>query len=201
MSSPLAPSLRRVAFLSTYPPRLCGIATFAANLHAAIAGAAPELECFALAMSDGTGRRDLSAGGPPGDPRGRCRRLSCARPTFWPMPTPTCCRCSMSTASSAAPTEPYLLAAAGAGADARGHDPAHGARATDGRAAPRHGRDRPPLGAPRGDDPALPGCPGGGARRADGARGAGAARHSRYAAPGPGAHTRASSAPRAARCC
>ena len=54
MSSILAPSLRRVAFLSTYPPRLCGIATFAANLHAAIAGADPELECLALAMSDGT---------------------------------------------------------------------------------------------------------------------------------------------------
>ena len=55
MSSPLAPSLRRVAFLGTYPPRLCGIATFASTLRAAVAGAAPEIECFALAMSDGTG--------------------------------------------------------------------------------------------------------------------------------------------------
>ena len=55
MSSSLAPPLRRVAFLGTYPPRLCGIATFASNLRAAVAGAAPEAECFALAMSDGTG--------------------------------------------------------------------------------------------------------------------------------------------------
>src|SRR6478736_3190524 len=54
MSSILAPSMRRVALLSTYPPRQCGIATFASNLHAAIAGADPELECLALAMSDGT---------------------------------------------------------------------------------------------------------------------------------------------------
>lgn len=54
MSSILAPSMRRVALLGTYPPRQCGIATFAANLHAAVAGADPELECLALAMSDGT---------------------------------------------------------------------------------------------------------------------------------------------------
>ena len=54
MSSILAPSMRRVALLSTYPPRQCGIATFASNLHAAIAGADPEGECLALAMSDGT---------------------------------------------------------------------------------------------------------------------------------------------------
>ena len=54
MISSFAPSLRRVAFLGTYPPRLCGIATFAANLRAAVAGAAPDVDCFALAMSDGT---------------------------------------------------------------------------------------------------------------------------------------------------
>ncbi len=50
-----APRLRRVAFLGNHPPRLCGLATFTADLRSAVAGAAPEADCFALAMTDRAG--------------------------------------------------------------------------------------------------------------------------------------------------
>ena len=44
---------RRFAFLGTYLPRVCGIATFTSDLCEAVAAAsARETECFAVAMSD-----------------------------------------------------------------------------------------------------------------------------------------------------
>jgi glycosyltransferase involved in cell wall biosynthesis len=46
-------SLRRVAMLGNHLPRQCGIATFTTDLSEAIASAAPELDCFVLAMNDG----------------------------------------------------------------------------------------------------------------------------------------------------
>lgn len=52
MTSP-AVSLRRLAFLGNHPPRVCGLATFTGDLRAAVASAAPDAECFALAMTDG----------------------------------------------------------------------------------------------------------------------------------------------------
>lgn len=55
MSLSDAPSLHRVAFLGNHPPRVCGIATFTADLRTAVAEAAPEAECFTLAMTDGAG--------------------------------------------------------------------------------------------------------------------------------------------------
>ncbi len=55
MSGPPGPSLRRVAFLGNHPPRLCGLATFNADLRSAVAGAAPDADCFALAMTDRAG--------------------------------------------------------------------------------------------------------------------------------------------------
>jgi len=44
--------LRRVAILSTYLPRRCGIATFATSLSEALAVAAPETDVLAIAMND-----------------------------------------------------------------------------------------------------------------------------------------------------
>lgn len=49
---PANPPIHRVAFLGNHPPRVCGLATFTADLRAAVAGAAPEADCFALAMTD-----------------------------------------------------------------------------------------------------------------------------------------------------
>jgi glycosyltransferase involved in cell wall biosynthesis len=45
----------RIAFLGDYPPRLCGIATFTADLCEAIAAAAPESACYAGAVNDRAG--------------------------------------------------------------------------------------------------------------------------------------------------
>ena len=45
----------RIAFLGDYPPRLCGIATFTADLCEAMAAAAPGAECFAGAVNDRAG--------------------------------------------------------------------------------------------------------------------------------------------------
>src|SRR5689334_8105581 len=46
-------TLHRVAMLGNHLPRQCGIATFTTDLSAAIAAAAPDLDCFVLAMNDG----------------------------------------------------------------------------------------------------------------------------------------------------
>ena len=50
-----AKSLRRIAFLGTHLPRICGVATFTADLRAAVALAAPETECMVAAMTDDAG--------------------------------------------------------------------------------------------------------------------------------------------------
>ncbi len=56
-----ATSLRRIAFLGTHPPRICGVATFTADLRAAVALAAPETECMVAAMTDEAGPYDYPA--------------------------------------------------------------------------------------------------------------------------------------------
>lgn len=54
ISAPLPGSagLRRVAFLGNHLPRLCGIATFTKDLCSAVAAAAPDTDCFAVAVND-----------------------------------------------------------------------------------------------------------------------------------------------------
>ena len=47
-----ANAVRRVAFIGNALPRRCGIATFTAHLHAAVAGARPEVEAKIVAMND-----------------------------------------------------------------------------------------------------------------------------------------------------
>ena len=46
-------SIRRIALLGNHLPRKCGIATFTTDLSEAIAAAAPDADCFVLAMNDG----------------------------------------------------------------------------------------------------------------------------------------------------
>ncbi len=43
---------KRIAFLGDYLPRLCGIATFTHDLSEAVAGAAPDADCFVGAVND-----------------------------------------------------------------------------------------------------------------------------------------------------
>ncbi len=47
-----AANVRTVAMLGNHAPRQCGIATFTTHLAGAIASAAPEVDCFVLAMND-----------------------------------------------------------------------------------------------------------------------------------------------------
>jgi len=44
--------LQKVAFLSDYVPRQCGIATFTADLHAAISSQYPTVQCLVVSVSD-----------------------------------------------------------------------------------------------------------------------------------------------------
>ena len=53
MTHPAFPE--RIAFLGDYPPRLCGIATFTADLCEAMVTAAPDAECYAGAVNDRAG--------------------------------------------------------------------------------------------------------------------------------------------------
>lgn len=48
----------RIAFLGTYPPRQCGIATFTRDLAAAIGGADPRVSTMTLALTDPGGQYD-----------------------------------------------------------------------------------------------------------------------------------------------
>lgn len=47
------PEVHRIAFVGNYLPRKCGIATFTSDLLAAVAGAHPDNQCFAVAVNDG----------------------------------------------------------------------------------------------------------------------------------------------------
>jgi len=47
------PEVHRIAFVGNYLPRKCGIATFTSDLLAAVAGAHPKNECFAVSVNDG----------------------------------------------------------------------------------------------------------------------------------------------------
>ncbi len=49
------PIVQNIAFVGTYVPRKCGIATFAADLLGAVAGQYPGSPCVAVAMNDGQG--------------------------------------------------------------------------------------------------------------------------------------------------
>ncbi len=51
----MPPSLKSIALIGSYPPRRCGIATFTADLAAAIVDNDANIECIILAMND---RRD-----------------------------------------------------------------------------------------------------------------------------------------------
>lgn len=48
----LVPSVKPIAFLGGYAPRRCGIATFTTDLHQAVADAAPDSDCFVVAVTD-----------------------------------------------------------------------------------------------------------------------------------------------------
>lgn len=53
-----ASEVRQIAFVSDYVPRKCGIATFTADLRAAMAAAYPESRCFAVPVNDIEGGYD-----------------------------------------------------------------------------------------------------------------------------------------------
>jgi glycosyltransferase involved in cell wall biosynthesis len=53
MTSVIPPgSIQKLAFVGNHLPRRCGIATFTADLSAAVALAAPEIDCMVVAMND-----------------------------------------------------------------------------------------------------------------------------------------------------
>jgi glycosyltransferase involved in cell wall biosynthesis len=47
--------LKKIAFLSSYVPRRCGIASFTHDLYSAIAEASPKSQCFVCALTDSEG--------------------------------------------------------------------------------------------------------------------------------------------------
>jgi hypothetical protein len=50
--------LSNIAFLGSYPPRQCGIATFTHDLRRAVSARFPEIRCSAIAVSDRPGTYD-----------------------------------------------------------------------------------------------------------------------------------------------
>lgn len=51
-ASPAGPRLHRIAFIGNHLPRQCGIATFTTHLVTAVADAAPNVDCFVVAVND-----------------------------------------------------------------------------------------------------------------------------------------------------
>lgn len=51
--SPASPPLSSIAFVGSYVPRCCGIATYTRDLRCAVAGHLPESRCLVVAMDDG----------------------------------------------------------------------------------------------------------------------------------------------------
>ena len=47
-----ASEIRKIAFLGDYMPRKCGIATFTADLRAAVAADQPRTDCFSVPVND-----------------------------------------------------------------------------------------------------------------------------------------------------
>src|SRR5215469_4510742 len=47
-----ASEIRKIAFLGDYLPRKCGIATFTADLLAAVSAEQPGIECFSVPVND-----------------------------------------------------------------------------------------------------------------------------------------------------
>jgi glycosyltransferase involved in cell wall biosynthesis len=47
-----ASDIRKIAFIGDYLPRKCGIATFTADLHTAVAAQYPEAQCFVVPVND-----------------------------------------------------------------------------------------------------------------------------------------------------
>ena len=60
-TSRIAGELGRVAFIGTYLPRQCGLATFTYDLCEAFAARYPQTDCVAVAMNDEDHRYDYPA--------------------------------------------------------------------------------------------------------------------------------------------
>lgn len=56
-----APPLHRIAFVGTYVPRRCGIATYTADLRGAVAAHLPDASCVVVPLDDGHSRHDYPA--------------------------------------------------------------------------------------------------------------------------------------------
>lgn len=56
-----AGQIRRIALIGNFPPRLCGIATFTADVQAAVKAAYPDIEVDVYAMNDIEGRYDYGS--------------------------------------------------------------------------------------------------------------------------------------------
>ncbi|HAH04966.1 MAG TPA: glycosyl transferase family 1 [Elusimicrobia bacterium] len=52
------PEIRKIAFVGNYPPRLCGIASFTADLCTSVAAQFPKAQCFVVPVNDIAGGYD-----------------------------------------------------------------------------------------------------------------------------------------------
>ena len=55
------PDLNRIAFVGTYVPRRCGIATFTRDLRTAVASHLPGADCLVVPITDRGGAHDYPA--------------------------------------------------------------------------------------------------------------------------------------------